>query len=179
MVIASPWTNLFNRCIETGTYPDAFKIAEVIPVYKSGDKFTCSNFRPISLISPLSKIFEKCSYKQLYHYFTSRDILYKHQHGFRENNSTESAVSQMCESIIENLENKNTTCAIYINDLPKVSNLKVRLFADNAILPLSDKDEKHLQHIMNDQLTKIDDWMKINQLTINYKKTNFIIFTRK
>ena len=44
-----------------------------------------------------------------------------------------------------------------LNDLPKVSNLKVRLFADDAILTLSDKDEKNLQHIMNDQLTKIDD----------------------
>ena len=77
-VIASPLTNLFNRCIETGTYPDAFKTAEVIPVNKSGDKFTCSNFRPISLISPFLRIFEKCIYKQLYHYFTSRDILYKH-----------------------------------------------------------------------------------------------------
>ena len=68
---------------------------------------------------------------------------------------------------------------IYINDLPKVSNLKVRLFADDAILTLSDKDEKNLQHIINDQLTKIDDWMKIIQLTINYKTTNFMIFTRK
>ena len=46
----------------------------------------------------------------------------------------------------------------------------MRLFADDAILTLSDKDEKNLQHIMNDQLTKIDDWMKINQLTTNYKK---------
>ena len=55
----------------------------------------------------------------------------------------------------------------------------MRLFADDAILTLSDKDEKNLQHIMNDQLTKIDDWMKINQLIINYKKTNFMIFTRK
>ena len=68
---------------------------------------------------------------------------------------------------------------IYINDLPKVSNLKVRLFADDAILTLSDKDEKNLQHIMNNQLTKIDDWMKINQFTTSYKKTNFMIFTRK
>ena len=73
----------------------------------------------------------------------------------------------------------STLFLIYINDLPKVSNLKVRLFADDAILTLSNKDEKNLQHIMNDQLTKIDDWMKINQLTINYKKTNFMIFTKK
>ena len=68
---------------------------------------------------------------------------------------------------------------IYINDLFKVSNLTVRLFADDAILTLSDEDEKNLQHIMNDQLTKIDDWLKSNQLTINYNKTNFMIFTRK
>ena len=66
-VIASPLTNLFNHCIETGTDPDAFKTVEVIPVFKSGDKFTCSNFRPISLILPLSKTFQKCIYKQSYH----------------------------------------------------------------------------------------------------------------
>ena len=113
-------TNLFNHCIETGTYLDAFKTVEVIPVpvFKSGDKFTCSNFRRISLISPFSKIFEKCIYKQLYHYFSSRDILYKYQHGFGENHSTELAVSQMCDSIIKNLENKSTTCAIFL-DLAK------------------------------------------------------------
>ena len=117
-LIACSLTNLFNDCIETGTYPDAFKTAEVIPVFKSGEKCTCSNFRPISLISPFSKIFEKCIYKQLYHYFSSRDILYKYQHGFRENHLTELAVSQMCDSIIENLENKSTTCAVLL-DLAK------------------------------------------------------------
>ena len=68
---------------------------------------------------------------------------------------------------------------IYINDLPKVSNLNVRLFADDAILTSSDRSEKNLQHIMNDQRAKIYDWMKINQLTINYKKTNFMIVTKK
>ena len=126
-VIASPLTNLFNHCIETGTYPDAFKTAEVIPVYKSGDKFTCSNFRPISLISPFSKIFEKCIYKQLYHYFTSRDILYKHQHGFRENHSTELAVSHLCDSIIENLE-KKTQPVLYSWIWPRRSILKITKF---------------------------------------------------
>ena len=53
----------------------------------------------------------------------------------------------------------------------------MRLFADD--LTSVDKDEKNLQRIMNDQFTKIDDWMKMNQLTINYKKTNCMIFTRK
>ena len=107
-------TNLFNHHTEIGTYPDAIKTAKVIPVHKSGDKLTCSNFRPISLITPFSKIFEKCIYKQLCHYFTSRGILYKHQHGFSENHSTELAVSQMCDSIIESLENKNTAYAIFL-----------------------------------------------------------------
>ena len=71
-VIAYPLTNLFNLCIETGTFPNALKTAEVVPIYESGDQFTCGSYRPISLVSSLPSIFEKCIYKQLHNYFTKK-----------------------------------------------------------------------------------------------------------
>ena len=52
---------MINKCISQGSFPDCLKIAQVIPVYKKGSKTNCSNYRPISLLSPLSKIFEKLS----------------------------------------------------------------------------------------------------------------------
>ena len=61
---------------------------------------------------------------------------------------------------------------IYINDLPNASNLKVTLFADDAILTCIDKNPNILEHNTNAELKKIEDWMKSNKLTINYKKTN-------
>ena len=63
-IIATTLTKLYNYCIE-GTFPDILKIAEVQPIYKKGPKDICENYRPISLLSPFSKIFEKCIHHRL------------------------------------------------------------------------------------------------------------------
>ena len=68
---------------------------------------------------------------------------------------------------------------MYINDLPLASNLNTKLFADDAVLTLSNKCLKTLNTSVNCELGKIDDWMKINKLTINYDKTKFMIITQK
>ena len=57
--IASPLTHLINNIMETGICPDAFKLAVVKPLFKSGDKLVVSNYRPISLITNVAKVFEK------------------------------------------------------------------------------------------------------------------------
>ena len=67
----------------------------------------------------------------------------------------------------------------YINDLPTVTNLKIQLFADDAILSHTTTNHSKLQNEIHEELSKVDNWMKANQLTINYKKTNYMIFTKK
>ena len=57
--IADPLAHIINKCIEKSIWPDALKAAEVVPIYKSGKKFVFNNYRPISLILNISKIFEK------------------------------------------------------------------------------------------------------------------------
>lgn len=54
--ILLPLEYIFNRCIETSTWPDALKAAEVVPIYKNGDKLLCTNYMPISLVSNAAKI---------------------------------------------------------------------------------------------------------------------------
>ena len=76
-VISPILANIYNCCIATGCFPDILEIAEVIPIYKAGAKNICSNYRPISIISLFSKIFEKCLYIQLYNYFTRNQLLNK------------------------------------------------------------------------------------------------------
>ena len=80
---------LFNRCIESGKYPDILKIAQVVPIYKNkGSKTDCSNYRPISLLSPLNKILEKLIYQRIIKYLDKYKLLTNHQYGFRQNSST-------------------------------------------------------------------------------------------
>ena len=90
-------TKLYNYCIEKGTFPDVLKIAEVKPIYKKGPKDICENYRPISLLSPFSTIFEKCIQHRLTQYLEKKKLLNVNQYGFRPNCSTSHAVSKICD----------------------------------------------------------------------------------
>ena len=57
-VVAPILTDMYNCCIQEDVYPDVLKIAQIIPVYKKGNKSLCTNYRPISLLSPINKIFK-------------------------------------------------------------------------------------------------------------------------
>ena len=59
-VIAPVLTNIFNACISTGYFPKVLKTAEVVPIFKKGERELCSSYRPISILNPFAKLFEKC-----------------------------------------------------------------------------------------------------------------------
>ena len=114
-VIAPILADIFNCCLLTGEFPDSFKLAEVIPIFKSGKKTNLTNYRPISLLSPFSKLLEKCINKRLTSFFTKNNLLYNYQFGFRNNSSTENAVLQICEQLSESCDKKQLNCAVFID----------------------------------------------------------------
>lgn len=77
---------IFNKSLCTGTFPEIWKKAFIIPVYKSGDKSQCENYRPISILSSVAKIFESLVYEPLYNLVSP--IISSKQHGFIKNRST-------------------------------------------------------------------------------------------
>ena len=79
---------IFNLCIREGTYPQSLKCAQVVPIYKGGRKDLCTNYRPISLLSPINEIFEKVIHSRLYTYLEQNSMLSSHQYGFRMGLST-------------------------------------------------------------------------------------------
>ena len=77
--------------LNVGVFPDLLKNSKVIPIYKKEDDTIFSNYRPISLLPSISKIFEKAILEQLATYLDSNNLIHKHQYGFRKNHSTEYA----------------------------------------------------------------------------------------
>ena len=91
--IAAPSLALiFNQSISTGIFPSDSKIARVTPIFETGAKHDMENYRPISVISIVSKIMEKLIYNQLYDYLMNSNILSNSQHGFRPCHSTTTAL---------------------------------------------------------------------------------------
>ena len=91
-VIAQPLANIFNLSLLTGIFPDDWKIAKISPVFKEGNKTDCGNYRPISVISVVAKLFEGLVYNQLRTFISDNNILVKQQSGFRSQHSTETAL---------------------------------------------------------------------------------------
>ena len=90
--IAPTLTALFNASINTGIFPDDFKIAIISPIHKSGSKKNCDNYRPISVLSSVAKIFERLITEQLEIYLESNSILVEQQAGFRKKHYTQTSL---------------------------------------------------------------------------------------
>ena len=70
--------------LTTDIFPDAFQLSKVILLFKKGDLSLLANYRPISLLPTISKIFEKCIHDQMYKYFDKYNLLAEQQYGFRK-----------------------------------------------------------------------------------------------
>lgn len=111
-------TILFNDCITHSTFPNSMKIARVIPLHKKGRKDLLDNYRPISLLPSISKIFERLLHDQLYEYFETHGIFDDSQYGFRQRRSTELAAAQLVNTIRQNNSKGRKTIGIFL-DLSK------------------------------------------------------------
>ena len=113
--IATPLSRIINQSIETGIHPEKLKLASVIPVYKKGSKLSTSNYRPISLLSNLNKIFEKIMFQRCYNFIESNEILYEHQYGFRKKYSTGHALINISEQIRTALDNNKYAIGVFVD----------------------------------------------------------------
>ena len=116
--IAPLLSSLINDSFLCGTFPNKLKLAKVTPVFKKGSRQDKDNYRPISVLSIFSKIFEKAMYKRLYNYLECHSILYPVQFGFRRKYSTNHALLSITESIRYSIDNNEFGCGIFI-DLKK------------------------------------------------------------
>ena len=256
--IAKPLTIIINQSLRTGTFPDALKIAKVKPLYKKGDNFCLNNYRPISLLPTISKIFERVMFIQLYSYLNANNLLSEQQYGFRSQHSTELACIKLVDYItteIDNIKKIKSPTAIFldlskafdmlnfnillnklqyygihgislslirsyltnrfqyvqfensesdlleiktgipqgsilgplffsimINDLVYSSNkFKFLMYADDTTIyfNLEDFPIENREVLINNELEKVNKWLKLNKLAVNVDKTKSMLFHRR
>ena len=250
MVIAPSLTQIFNLSLSFSTFPQIWKNGRVTPIFKSGERSNMSNYRPITVLPTLSKIFERFVHTQIYNYLTENKILTSNQFGFRPKLSTSTALAFFTNNIIENADNGLITASvfldfsnafdtvdhaillcklkfvglddnslnwfesylsshqqvtsidntlssclpvsvgvpqesilgpllfiIYINDMPNiVKHCKISLYTDNTLLCYSSKSACNTEKYVNEDLNLISQWLDQNLLTLNCKKSEFVLF---
>ena len=104
LVISKYLIDMFNVCLSEGTYPDLLKSAEVVPIFKKGERNKITNYRPISLLSQFNKIFEKLLYTCIYSYLTRFNLLSDHQFGFRKNCSPTLVINKIYDELLTSID---------------------------------------------------------------------------
>ena len=103
-MLKTPLTVIINISFQTGIFPEQCKIAHITSVFKKGDTLDSSNYRPVSLLSNISKILEKAMYTRLYKFLDKFKCLYEKQVGFRNFHSTNHALVSITEEIKQSLD---------------------------------------------------------------------------
>ena len=117
--LTAPLQLLFNRCIELGQYPESLKFAKVIPFFKNGNKDDPSNFRPISLLPIIGKVFERNIFDRIQNYLNLFESLSDSQFVFRHGKRTVDAIATLIEEIRLNLHNNSEKTKCTFLDLKK------------------------------------------------------------
>ena len=115
-VCAGVICNDVNRGIEKGCFPANLKKADITPIFKKGDRLLKTNYRPVSILATLAKVYEKLLYPQIYDYFDR--IFSKYLGGFRKAHSTQHCLLIMLEKLRGALD-KGLVTGILLTDLSK------------------------------------------------------------
>lgn len=116
--ISIPLTHLINLSIRHSYVPQTWKTAKMVPIFKSGDPSLPTNYRPVSLLSTLSKVLERVICNQVYGYLENNKLLFPMQFGFRKAHSCEGLLLQLIDYISKAKDKNKHVLNVYI-DLKK------------------------------------------------------------
>ena len=114
-ILKIPLTIIINISFQTGIFPEQCKIAHITSIFKKGDTLDSSNYRPVSLLSNISKILEKAMYTRLYKFLDKFKRVYKKQFGFRNLHSNNDALVSITEEIKQTLDRDEFACGVFLD----------------------------------------------------------------
>ena len=113
--LLKPLTHCINLSLKSGIFPNCLKMSKIIPIHKNGPTDDIANYRPISIISHFSKILEKVVHSQLINFFEKYNIISNSQYGFKRNSSTELAILDLNQHLLDNIERKFLTIGVFLD----------------------------------------------------------------
>lgn len=117
-LIADPMCSIFNQSIRSGIFPQEWKCAKVIPLFKEGNHSDLNNYRPISIVPIVAKVFERIIYDQVYGYLTENNLISSQQSGFRSLHSTVTALLEATNDWAFNIDKGSVNAVVFL-DLKK------------------------------------------------------------
>ena len=111
----TPLTHVMNLSVTTGVFPNELKVARVIPIFKSGDATSFSNYKPVSVLPLFSKILERLMFKRLISFVNEYGLLYQHQFGFRTDHSPNLALIYLIDKVSNALEDGDYVLGLFLD----------------------------------------------------------------
>ena len=127
-LIAKSLCSIVNTSIRPTIFPSDWKVAKIIPLHKGNEKDEINNYRPISILSSISKILERLIHDQLYEYLTKNNLLSEYQSGFRRFHSTTTSLLDATNEWLANMDEGKLNSVVFL-DLSKAFDT-----VDHAIL---------------------------------------------
>ena len=113
--IIVPLVHICNRSFATGIFPSELKIANVVPIYESGDEMAFSNYRPVSVLPVFSKLLERLVYNRLISHINDNKLLYEYQFGFQKGKSNYLAIMMLVDKITEALDKGESVVGVFLD----------------------------------------------------------------
>ena len=165
--LAPSLTQLYNLALSSGRLPQTWKTANISPVFKKGDREQCNNYRPISLLCIVSKVFERCFLNKVYPLVS--DQISKAQHGFLPGRCTTTQLLSVYSDVNRSLDNGFQTDMIFLDFSKAFDSVPHRLlshklksfgFSGNILNLLSDYLSHRFQRVVIDG--QVSDWLPVS-----------------
>ncbi len=113
--LSVPLSNFFSLSMRYSYFPEKWKESHLSPVYKKAAEYLKENYRPVSLLSCISKIMGRVVYNGMYNFFKNNGILTQRNSGFKEQDSTINQLIHLCDNIYKGLDDSNDVCLVFLD----------------------------------------------------------------
>ena len=115
LVLGEQLVHIYNCSLRTGIFPQKWKVAKIVPLYKGGDRKSVNNYRPVSLLPIPGKLLEKLVHKRISNFWNANEFLSSNQGGFRKGHSTTSTIADLTDNLFQHINKGNTTLAAFVD----------------------------------------------------------------